>query len=196
MSVRNLADPRPGRKLPQVILVTDAGRLPDPRAAIENLPAQSAVIVRHYQIPQREGLVRTIIALCRPRAIRVFVAGDAALARSAGADGLHLPEAMLFDNPENWRNKLHPEQYLSAAAHSLRALQRAGRVGADFALLSPVFPTRSHPDAPALGIPRFSRMVGQSPLPVYGLGGITAENAGRVLAAGAVGWASLGGLSS
>lgn len=174
--------------------MTDADRLPDPSAAIQKLPAHSAVIVRHYQAPEREALVRRIIGLCRTRGVLVFVAGDPALARSTGADGLHLPETMMFGNPGAWRRDWPLGKPVSAAAHSLKALMRAGRIGADFALVSPVFQTRSHPGVRVLGLPRFSTLVRHSPVPVYGLGGVTVKNAERVLAAGAAGWAAIDGL--
>jgi len=67
-------------------------------------------------------------------------------ARQWGADGIYgAPRA------------LTPTRDLVtlATAHSLRELAEANRAGADGVLLSPAFPTRSHPGACALGPVRF-----------------------------------------
>lgn len=39
----------------------------------------------------------------------------------------------------------------SMPVHGVRELHEAARIGADMVFISPVFPTRSHPGAPALG---------------------------------------------
>jgi thiamine-phosphate pyrophosphorylase len=70
----------------------------------------------------------------------------------------------------------------------------AARAGADAVLLSPVFPTESHPGARALGSLLFARWARRSPLPVYALGGISAVTIGRITGSGAVGVATVGGL--
>lgn len=84
--------------------------------------------------------------------------------------GLHLSERGLAESAG-----LHPApgRLLSVSCHSLSALQRAQALGADFALLSPVEPTASHPGEPALGWERFADLVEQVNLPVFALGGMT-----------------------
>jgi 8-oxo-dGTP diphosphatase len=51
-------------------------------------------------------------------------------------------------------------------------MRRAEALGCDFALLSPVLPTRSHPDAPALGWEKFAAIAAGASIPVYALGGL------------------------
>ncbi len=81
---------------------------------------------------------------------------------------------------------------MTAAAHDAAAIRRAARHGAHAVLLSPVFATASHPGAPSLGPLRFARLARCSPIPVYALGGITAETARRLAGSGAVGLAGIG----
>jgi thiamine-phosphate diphosphorylase len=64
---------------------------------------------------------------------------------------------------------------------------------ATYALLSPIFATRSKPGAAPLGLGALRDRRG-GPIPVFALGGITQENAGACLAAGAAGVAVLGGV--
>jgi thiamine-phosphate pyrophosphorylase len=71
-------------------------------------------------------------------------------------------------------------------------LRRAAAIGADAALLSPVFATASHPGAPALGPLAFAVLAGKAPLPVYALGGMTSENARRLNGARLAGIAGIG----
>lgn len=181
--------------MPQRILLTDSDRLADPRNAIRALPAYSGVILRHYNVPDRAGLARELLAICRPKQIPLLIAGDACLAKTVGADGLHLPEDMLAHGLGYWRRWQSPGALLCVAAHSPKALSKAAAASADFALLSPVFPTKSHLGLRAIGVHRFASWASNAQLPVYALGGITLQNKARILAAGAVGWASIGALS-
>jgi thiamine-phosphate pyrophosphorylase len=65
--------------------------------------------------------------------------------------------------------------------------------GADYATLSPVFPTASKPGyGPAIGLDGLAEAAARAPGPVIALGGILAENAPRCLAAGACGVAVMG----
>jgi len=57
--------------------------------------------------------------------------------------------------------------------------------------VSPVFATRSHPGARALGPIRFALMVRGLPIPVIALGGMTAKRARRLQLLGASGWAAI-----
>ena len=184
-----------GRVLPPLILMTDSLRLAEPERAVSALPAGSAVILRHYGSPDREELARRLVALCRRRRVRLLIAADARLAAEAGADGLHLPEALARRGAGPWRRWRRSDWIVTAAAHSPAALRRAAAAGADAALLAPVFPTASHPEAPALGLPRFAAWCRESPLPVYALGGVSEAAARRLIAAGAAGLAGIGGLS-
>jgi thiamine-phosphate pyrophosphorylase len=167
--------------------MTDSGRLKNPLPAAQSLAPGSAVILRHYDEADRAGLARQLIALCRPRHIAVLVAGDARLALATGADGLHLPEAMLATR----RHTLRPAMLLSVAAHCPKALARAAKAGADFALLSPLFPTKSHPGGGSIGILRFAAWTKGAPLPVFALGGVNGQNIRRLGPTKAVGWAAI-----
>ncbi|MBZ0090821.1 MAG: thiamine phosphate synthase, partial [Sulfuricellaceae bacterium] len=90
------------------------------------------------------------------------------LARSAGADGVHLSGAQLVNLPAR------PEaDWVGASCHTPEEMARAVELGVDFVLISPVLPTLTHPDAPALGWEAFARLNEDYPLPVYALGGMT-----------------------
>lgn len=185
------------RDLPPLILMTDEVRLANPEAAVDALPRGSAVIFRHYRANDRRAIARRLAGICRRRGLKLLIAGDVRLAIEVGAQGLHLPEYLARRLAcHRWgRRGSRPGWLITVAAHSLPALQRARRLGADAVLLAPVFTTASHPDTRPLGPLRFSAWAGQSPVPVYALGGVTAANAGRLAGSGAAGIAGIAGLA-
>ena len=157
--------------LPTAFYFTDEVRTPDPRKIIARLPEGTAVLFRHYDHPKRIELATDLSKLCKSRNLPLFIAGDAALAARVSADGVHLPDALKSRLPR--LQTTYPQLIFSAACHSQRSLKAAERLGADFAFLSPIYATRSHPEAHALGPVRAAAMVRRCTLPVYALGGIT-----------------------
>jgi thiamine-phosphate pyrophosphorylase len=119
-----------------------------------------------------------------------LIAGDPALARAIGANGLHLPEARARE-AAHWRAK-NPGWLITASAHSLRAALSAQ--AADAVLLSPVFATDSHKSAPPLSAARARAIARGVPVPVFALGGVTAQNS--VLLSGFSGIAAISALNS
>lgn len=202
MTLANLArrkkrGPMPAAlRVPSIVLVTDETRLPDPAAAMERLPPGTGVLLRHYGVPGRAALARRLAAVARRRRLILLVAGsDWRLAAKVGAAGVHLPEALARNAADPglrlWQRRGH---LLSVAAHDPAALARAARLGADAALLSPVFPTASHPGAVCLGALRFALWARRAALPVLALGGVNRVTA-RALRH-AAGLAAIGGLTS
>lgn len=121
---------------------------------------------------------------------RVLINDDEALAREIGADGLHVSAASLM------RLQQRPAfAYVAASCHSPDELARAAELDLDFALLSPVLPTASHPDADGIGWQTFARMVERSPIPVFALGGMRPDMLDTARTSGAHGIALLRGWS-
>ena len=119
----------------------------------------------------RLQLARAVVERARPYAARVLVNGRVELAHAAGADGVHLDSTQLA------QIDTRPDvDWLGASCHNQAELARAAELGADFALLSPVLPTLTHPGAATLGWASFSGWAAGSPIPVYALGGLSASD--------------------
>jgi len=179
---------RRGGPLPRIWLMTDPRVAEaDLMRAIRRLPAGAAIILRHYELDPaaRHVLFRRIRRLARPRRVLLLLAGDPAMARIWGADGHHGRQP----RPAGRRRWLH-----SAPAHDRHELAMAHRAGADIALLSPLFATRSHPGAPSLGVVHFAALARRAPLPVVALGGVRPRHAALVRRLGAIGYAAIDGL--
>jgi len=153
----------------------------------------SLVQLRLFDLPPSElvSVGREVCRLCHANGARVLFNGDAATAETIGADGLHLNSRELHRID---RRPTASEGLLAASCHTPGDLARAAEIGADFALLSPVLPTRSHPDAEPLGWARFAEWVDPCPLPVYALGGMHPDLLKTAWQHGAQGVAGIRGL--
>jgi len=123
---------------------------------------------------------------------RLLVNHDIELARELGV-GVHLKAVQLRELRER---PLARGAWVGASCHSAEELELAARLGADFATLSPVRGTASHPDAVPLGWERFAALVADARLPVYALGGVGPTDLDRARAAGAQGVAGIRGFST
>ncbi len=113
-------------------------------------------------------LAQRIVALAHARGAKVLLTGDVALVQEIGADGVQLTSTQLAELKE--RPAL---DWCAASCHNSEDLCRAERLACDFALLSPVLPTLSHPGAPHLGWENFAAIAAGSSIPVFALGGLT-----------------------
>jgi thiamine-phosphate pyrophosphorylase len=174
------------KTLPALWLISDVRNDAGLERALARLPRGSGLIYRHYHLegPARLARFRALQRIARARGHRIVLADSALTAREWGADGVYGSPRALY--PRRC-GLLH-----LAAAHGMAELGLAARLGADAALLSPVFPTRSHPGGALLGPVRFRLLARQSRVPVIALGGMTPHRA-RVL--GWPRWAAIDGLS-
>ncbi|QDH33165.1 thiamine phosphate synthase [Porphyrobacter sp. YT40] len=174
------------KTLPALWLISDARNDAGLERALARLPRGSGLIYRHYHLegPERLARFRALRRVARRCGHVVILADSALTAREWGADGF-------YGAPRSLWPRRHGLLHL-ATAHNLAELGLAARLGADAALLSPVFPTRSHPGGATLGPVRFRLLARQAGLPVIALGGMTRQSA-RAL--GWPRWAAIDGLS-
>lgn len=186
---------RSGRGGPWLALLTDLPRLPDPRPLLPRLPPGALVILRHPDPALRAGLAAATLPACRARRLRLVIADDFALAVRHRA-GLHLPERAARTAGARVRRWQRAGGPLTVAAHSRLALVRARGLGADAALLSPVFPTLGHGHARSLGLHAFRRLTRRAALPVLALGGVDRSAVRPLLSSRAAGIAAVGGIAA
>ena len=167
--------------VPRLWLVSDERNDASLEAALAGLPRGSGLIFRHYHLGEskRRARWRKLVAIARARGCIAVLAGPARKARGWRADGCYGPAGMLARGPALLR---------LVTAHSLHELGQAHRARADLVLLSPVFPTRSHPGGSTLGPLRFRLLARQGSVPVIALGGMDAGKAQRI---GAEAWAAI-----
>ena len=169
--------------------ITDRSSCPDIFESIRRAASNGVdlIQIREKDLSARELLDFTVRAIQSvaswPTKILVNSRFDVALA--AGAHGVHLPARSI---PPQDCKRIAPKGFLiGVSCHSQAELAEAD--GADFAVYGPVF--ESPGKGPALGIESLREVARMSPIPIYALGGVTAENAESCIRAGAVGVAAI-----
>jgi 8-oxo-dGTP diphosphatase len=131
---------------------------------------------------------RDIVARAHACGARVLINADTTLAHRSGADGVHLTARQLRDHRQR------PDCALvGASCHNAEELRRAEALGADFAVLGPVLPTPTHPDAVLLGWAGLQQLAIDARIPVFALGGLQAGDREQALVGGAHGLAMVRG---
>lgn len=123
----------------------------------------------------------------RPLPVLVNAVGHEGLnaAMNAGAAGVHLPEAGISAAEVR---RFWPDAVIGCSAHAPGAVRQAFEEGADFAVFGPLFATPSKaPFGPPQGIEALRAACAEAPGRVFAIGGITAQRAPEVAAAGAGG---------
>jgi thiamine-phosphate pyrophosphorylase len=166
-------------------LVLGRGHLDVARAAMEG--GATAIQLRAPELADRPEelarLARSIDELPGRREV-LFVVNDVIEAAvGGGADGVHLGQG---DELEGARGRLGPDRILGLSVESPDQARAAERVGADYLGVT-VFDTATKPEAKPASLEGLRAVVAATRLPVVGIGGIDASNAGGVLSAGAAG---------
>jgi thiamine-phosphate pyrophosphorylase len=130
--------------------------------------------------------------ITRGSATRLLINDRADIARSAGADGVHLTSQSL--PPDVVRRTFGAEFLIGVSTHSLEEASAAKQGSADFVVLGPVFDTLSKRQyCEPIGLTELRRVASDlAPFPVLALGGVTTSNAGECIQAGAAGIAAIG----
>ena len=136
--------------------------------------------------PAYEQLAQEAIGQVHAANARIVLNCEPEQASRLGADGVHLTSARLM----RLDVRPLPEGLLvGTSCHSPRELDRAVRIDADFAVLSPL---RDSPQA--LGWEGFASAIADAALPVYALGGMNLEDQDAAVESGAQGIAAIRGL--
>lgn len=180
--------PRHRKSVPTLWLMTDE-RLSDGAllAAAARLPkGRAGIILRHYRIDpvERRALFEALRRIARRRRLMLLLAGSARDAAAWRADGAHGRDRRRAPRP-----LIH-----SAPVHNTQEAQAARR--ADLCFVSPLFRTRSHPGAPALGRARFAAIACLIDAPVMALGGVRPAHRHMLRGIGASGWGAIDGLTN
>ncbi|HGX93028.1 MAG TPA: Nudix family hydrolase [Candidatus Tenderia sp.] len=134
------------------------------------------------------ALARHVLSCCRRYGARVLLNAEPSVAERLGADGVHLSSTRLMALSQ----RPLPASFLVAAScHNGRELAQAEKIGADFAVLSPVAATASHPGARPLGWSGLRHLLDGAAIPVFALGGLGPSDLGVAFHHGAQGVAAI-----
>lgn len=161
-----------GRHLPDLLdaVLRGGGRLVQLRE--KTLPLADLLPLAHRLARQ-----------CREAGALFIVNDRADLALAAGADGLHVGQDDL--PARRARALLRAGMILGVSTHDPDQARRAVADGADYVAVGSIFPTTTKPRFQLVGPELIRRVRADVSVPLVGIGGITADNAEAVLAAGA-----------
>ena len=168
----------------QRYLITDRTLCGGLSGLFKLLNARMASGVEYIQIREKDLSARELFEFTRAlvgargqRRTKILVNTRADIAAAAGADGVHLPASAA--------RLSMPGLLIGRSCHTLREIRNAN---ADYVTFSPVFASPGKGDPVGLDQLREASQLG---LPVFALGGITWENAGECMNAGATGVAGI-----
>ena len=182
---------------PPLLLITDrrqARRPLDEIAAAAFSAGCRWVSLREKDLPPDEQvlLARAIASLARAHGARVTLHGEAALAKQAGADGVHLPAGV---DPVAARKLVGPGKLIGVSIHTATEAEAIDPAIVDYALAGPAFETASKPGyGPEIGRKGLIDIARAARVPVLAIGGINPARVGELIAAGAAGVAVMGGV--
>lgn len=166
-----ICDSQPGgRELPDVVRAAVAGgvdvvQLRDKRLADDELAA----------------VANALRALCERLGALLIINDRAAVAVSAGADGVHLGQD--DGAPERVRQSVGPDLLIGLSTHTPQQIDSAGP--ADYIGVGPVHETPTKPGVPAVGLELVRHAAENARVPFFAIGGIDSATAPAVLQAGA-----------
>lgn len=164
-------------------LSSDRGHRDVALAAIEG--GASAVQLRAPELQDDDllPLATELAAQCRTAGVLFVVNDRLDVALASGADGVHLGQR---DDLGHARARIGKDGVLGISVNDVEEARAAEAAGADYLGVT-VWATPTKPGAVPHDLDGLRAIVGATALPVVGIGGIEAANAGRVIAAGAAG---------
>ena len=148
----------------------------------------TAVQLRAKGIETREflKLALRMAPVLRTQSIPLIVNDRVDIAMACRANGVHLGQDDM--PPDQARRLLGRSKIIGVSVNTLKEAREAGRLGADYIGLGPIFPTATKDTAlPIVGLEGVRRMRKKIDIPIIAIGGIQTGNAGDVMKAGAVG---------
>ena len=133
-------------------------------------------------------LAKQVKSLCVEYGAKLILNSDPEVVSIVDADGVNLTGERLLALDSR---PLSENKWVAASCHTAADIAHASRINVDFAMLSPVQATASHPETKPLGWEKFRTMCECAPFPVYALGGVKPDDVGQAFNHGAQGIAAI-----
>ncbi|HBI64102.1 MAG TPA: thiamine phosphate synthase [Clostridiales bacterium] len=151
-----------------------------------------AVVLREKDLSKSdyEALARECLAICRRYGVPLNVNTHVDVARRIGCGGVHLP----FDLLMRHRDELGDFARVGVSLHSPEEAAQLAGTPATYVQAGHVFPTDCKAGVPPRGLSFLRRVCEAADVPVFAIGGVTAERYPAVRACGAAGACVMSGL--
>ena len=177
--------------LPDIYAITNLQEIP-PDKFFLSLKRKINDGLRFIQIREKafkegdlEVLIMKIKKILEHANVKLIINSSIELAYKFQLDGVHLNSAQLHEL------KYFPKDILvGVSCHSRKDLEVAEEKNADFVVLGSVKKTLTHPNFEPIGWEKFNKLIENSSLPIYSIGGMTSNDISSSLENGAIGIAS------
>jgi thiamine-phosphate pyrophosphorylase len=182
---------------PPLLLVTDRRQARHSLAEIVAAALSAGccwVSLREKDLPDDEQIVlaRNLLPIARRSAARLMLHGEAALAKLAGVDGVHLPSGA---DAAAARALLGANKLIGVSIHTVTEAEAVDPATVDYAVAGPAFETVSKPGyGPEIGRKGLFEIARTCRVPLLAIGGINTTRVAEVIAAGCAGIAVMGGV--
>lgn len=178
-----------------VICVTHRLLCPDDfLERLDRIAAQHpyAIVLREKDLSESEyeALARDCLRICQKHDVPLNLNSQIAVARRIGCGGIHLPFHLLLQH----KNELEDFSRVGVSLHSPEEAAQLADTPATYVQAGHVFPTDCKAGVPPRGLSFLRAVCQATDLPVFGIGGITAERYPAVLQTGAAGACIMSGL--
>ena len=123
--------------------------------------------------PEYSQLIKRINELTKKHNVKFIVNGKPNDIDKFNANGIHLKSEYLYDYN---KRPINEEFILGASCHNEAELLQAEKINVNYAFISPVKKTGSHPEAIAIGWQQFKVLSEKVKFPVYALGGMSLDD--------------------
>lgn len=170
--------------------ITDSGLCPDRKLAemvAQAIRGGARVIQFRDKRPDprlKRELARSLLAPCHQNGVPLLINDDLQLALDIGADGVHLGQDDA--NLGTARSRLGQDAIIGVSCYNrIELAQQSANAGADYVAFGRFFPSSSKPGAVQADPALLGEARQRLQLPVVAIGGITPENGGQLIQAGA-----------
>jgi len=152
----------------------------------------AGIILREKDLTEEEyqALAKQVLAICGSYQTTCILHSWPEVSRRLGCPNIHLPLWKLRESG----GKLAGFEKIGASIHSAEEAEEAERLGATYLTAGHVFQTDCKKGVPARGLGFLRDVCETVSVPVYGIGGVTEENAGDVMRCGAAGYCVMSGV--
>lgn len=146
-----------------------------------------AILLREKDLTEREylELAEKVLSICKSHNRRCILHTYYKAAKELGCKEIHLPLPLLQKMREEGEKQWFTT--VGTSVHSLKQANLAMHLQADYMTAGHIFETDCKKGLPGRGLSFLSKIVCKSEVPVYGIGGISADNAGQIMETGAAG---------
>lgn len=183
----------------KLYLITDRKLFNDSRSMLSAVEDALEAGVNAIQLREKDLTTRELLDIAHEMReltarynAKLFINDRADIAMSVNADGVHLGQ---WSMPVYAVRKIIDDKLIGVSTHSLEEATIAEKDGADFITFGPIYETPSKLKyGKPVGVNALKEVAEKVTIPIFGIGGIKADNINEVISSGAYGVALISGI--